>query len=163
MVSGSAPDFTYLQFTGFILICLKSLCFSSLFSLINCFLVAMAPVSVSMSPTGDFLATAHVDSLGIYLWSELLINSSTNYSSRADFTIMMTSLICEFSQSQCSSPHLGLIRVFVGRWDSAPSPLTTSQLWRCYQVSQWTSQSRRTRQRRPMMCTSPLISWGRSL
>lgn len=28
----------------------------------------MAPVGVSMSPTGDFLATAHVDSLGVYLW-----------------------------------------------------------------------------------------------
>lgn len=40
------------------------------FSLVDCFLVAMAPVAVSMSPTGDFLATAHVDSLGIYLWSE---------------------------------------------------------------------------------------------
>lgn len=38
-------------------------------SLVDCFLVAMAPVSVSMSPTGDFLATSHVDSLGIYLWS----------------------------------------------------------------------------------------------
>lgn len=39
----------------------------------------MAPVSVSMSPTGDFLATAHVDSLGIYLWSELLINKSEQF------------------------------------------------------------------------------------
>ncbi|CAG04934.1 unnamed protein product, partial [Tetraodon nigroviridis] len=38
-------------------------------SLVDCFLVAMAPVSVSMSPTGDFLATAHVDSLGVYLWT----------------------------------------------------------------------------------------------
>ncbi|XP_035995759.1 WD repeat-containing protein 36 [Fundulus heteroclitus] len=38
-------------------------------SLVDCFLVAMAPVGVSMSPTGDFLATAHVDSLGVYLWS----------------------------------------------------------------------------------------------
>ncbi|KAM9840922.1 WD repeat-containing protein 36 [Aulostomus maculatus] len=37
--------------------------------LVDCFLVAMAPVSVSMSPTGDFLATAHVDSLGVYLWT----------------------------------------------------------------------------------------------
>ncbi|XP_028273149.1 WD repeat-containing protein 36 [Parambassis ranga] len=37
--------------------------------LVDCFLVAMAPVCVSMSPTGDFLATAHVDSLGVYLWS----------------------------------------------------------------------------------------------
>lgn len=41
-----------------------------LLSLVDCFLVAMAPVGVSLSPTGDFLATAHVDSLGIYLWSE---------------------------------------------------------------------------------------------
>ncbi len=40
------------------------------FSLVDCFLVAMAPVGVSLSPTGDFLATAHVDSLGVYLWSE---------------------------------------------------------------------------------------------
>ncbi|KAF7642891.1 hypothetical protein LDENG_00249050 [Lucifuga dentata] len=38
-------------------------------SLVDCFLVAMAPVSVSMSPTGDFLATAHIDSLGISLWT----------------------------------------------------------------------------------------------
>uniref|UniRef100_A0A1A8BDK5 WD repeat domain 36 n=1 Tax=Nothobranchius kadleci TaxID=1051664 RepID=A0A1A8BDK5_NOTKA len=38
-------------------------------SLVDCFLVAMAPVGVSMSPTGDFLATAHVDSLGVYLWA----------------------------------------------------------------------------------------------
>nr|XP_046230116.1 WD repeat-containing protein 36 [Scatophagus argus] len=37
--------------------------------LVDCFLVAMAPVGVSMSPTGDFLATAHVDSLGVYLWT----------------------------------------------------------------------------------------------
>ncbi|XP_044189052.1 WD repeat-containing protein 36 [Thunnus albacares] len=38
-------------------------------SLVDCFLVAMAPVSVSLSPTGDFLATTHVDSLGVYLWT----------------------------------------------------------------------------------------------
>ncbi|XP_037607717.1 WD repeat-containing protein 36 [Sebastes umbrosus] len=37
--------------------------------LVDCFLVAMAPVAVSLSPTGDFLATAHVDSLGVYLWT----------------------------------------------------------------------------------------------
>ncbi|XP_068608945.1 WD repeat-containing protein 36 [Brachionichthys hirsutus] len=37
--------------------------------LVDCFLVAMAPVGVSLSPTGDFLATAHVDSLGIVLWT----------------------------------------------------------------------------------------------
>ncbi|XP_054613633.1 WD repeat-containing protein 36 isoform X2 [Dunckerocampus dactyliophorus] len=38
-------------------------------SLVDCFLVSMAPVGVSMSPTGDFLATVHVDSLGVYLWT----------------------------------------------------------------------------------------------
>jgi len=55
---------------------LRSITFSSsLLSLVDCFLVATAPVCVSMSPTGDFLATAHVDSLGIYLWSEQLVVS----------------------------------------------------------------------------------------
>lgn len=38
-------------------------------SLVDCFLVAMAPVGVSLSPTGDFLATAHIDSLGVVLWT----------------------------------------------------------------------------------------------
>ncbi|XP_073480708.1 WD repeat-containing protein 36 [Aquarana catesbeiana] len=37
--------------------------------LIDCFLLDSAVVSLTMSPTGDFLATAHVDDLGIYLWS----------------------------------------------------------------------------------------------
>ncbi|KAM8828910.1 WD repeat-containing protein 36 [Spinachia spinachia] len=37
--------------------------------LVDCFLVATAPVGVSLSPTGDFLATSHVDSLGVYLWT----------------------------------------------------------------------------------------------
>ncbi|XP_029941250.1 WD repeat-containing protein 36-like [Salarias fasciatus] len=38
-------------------------------SLVDCFLVSTAPVGVSMSPTGDFMATTHVDSLGIFLWT----------------------------------------------------------------------------------------------
>ncbi|XP_013994136.1 WD repeat-containing protein 36-like [Salmo salar] len=37
--------------------------------LVDCFLVDSAAVSLTMSPTGDFLASSHVDSLGIYLWS----------------------------------------------------------------------------------------------
>lgn len=37
--------------------------------LVDCFLVESAAVSLSMSPTGDFLASSHVDNLGIYLWS----------------------------------------------------------------------------------------------
>ncbi|NXF88804.1 WDR36 protein, partial [Eubucco bourcierii] len=37
--------------------------------LIDCFLLDSAAVSLTMSPTGDFLASTHVDDLGIYLWS----------------------------------------------------------------------------------------------
>uniref|UniRef100_A0A6Q2ZKN2 Uncharacterized protein n=1 Tax=Esox lucius TaxID=8010 RepID=A0A6Q2ZKN2_ESOLU len=37
--------------------------------LVDCFLVDSAAVSLTMSPTGNFLASSHVDNLGIYLWS----------------------------------------------------------------------------------------------
>ncbi|KAL2100364.1 hypothetical protein ACEWY4_004758 [Coilia grayii] len=37
--------------------------------LVDCFLVDAAAVSISMSPTGNFLASSHVDSLGLFLWS----------------------------------------------------------------------------------------------
>ncbi|XP_075692850.1 WD repeat-containing protein 36 [Rhinoderma darwinii] len=37
--------------------------------LIDCFLLDSPVVSLTMSPTGDFLTTAHVDDLAIYLWS----------------------------------------------------------------------------------------------
>ncbi|KAJ6669733.1 hypothetical protein lerEdw1_000282 [Lerista edwardsae] len=37
--------------------------------LVDCFLLDSAAVSITMSPTGDFLASSHVDDLGIYLWS----------------------------------------------------------------------------------------------
>uniref|UniRef100_A0A8C5WWV6 WD repeat domain 36 n=1 Tax=Laticauda laticaudata TaxID=8630 RepID=A0A8C5WWV6_LATLA len=36
--------------------------------LVDCFLLDSAAVSITMSPTGDFLASCHVDDLGIYLW-----------------------------------------------------------------------------------------------
>ena len=36
--------------------------------LLDCFLVESAATSVSMSHIGDFLATTHVDDLGVYLW-----------------------------------------------------------------------------------------------
>ncbi|XP_013379758.1 WD repeat-containing protein 36 isoform X1 [Lingula anatina] len=37
--------------------------------LLDCFALDAAATSLTMSPTGDFLATTHVDDLGIYLWS----------------------------------------------------------------------------------------------
>ncbi|KAL1773937.1 WD repeat-containing protein 36 [Sigmodon hispidus] len=43
--------------------------------LIDCFLLDSAPLNVTMSPTGDFLATSHVDHLGIYLWSNISLFS----------------------------------------------------------------------------------------
>ena len=36
--------------------------------LIDAFRTASVATSISFSPTGDFLATAHVDSVGVYLW-----------------------------------------------------------------------------------------------
>ncbi|GAA6076345.1 WD repeat-containing protein 36, partial [Tachysurus ichikawai] len=44
-------------------------------SLVDCFLVDTAAVSVSFSPTGNVLASAHVDTLGIYLWSNTTLCS----------------------------------------------------------------------------------------
>uniref|UniRef100_A0A8C5B1B7 Small-subunit processome Utp21 domain-containing protein n=1 Tax=Gadus morhua TaxID=8049 RepID=A0A8C5B1B7_GADMO len=43
--------------------------------MVDCFLCETAAVSVSLSPIGDFLSSAHVDSLGIYLWSNKSIYS----------------------------------------------------------------------------------------
>lgn len=37
--------------------------------LIDCFLVESPVTSLAMSPVADFLATTHVDDLGVYLWS----------------------------------------------------------------------------------------------
>ena len=36
--------------------------------LIDAFRPASVATSISFSPTGDFLATAHVDSVGVFLW-----------------------------------------------------------------------------------------------
>lgn len=37
--------------------------------MIDCFLVESPATSIAFSPTGDVLASTHVDDLGIYLWS----------------------------------------------------------------------------------------------
>ncbi|XP_068248629.1 WD repeat-containing protein 36 [Palaemon carinicauda] len=36
---------------------------------VDCFSVPVPPLSIAMSPVGDFLATLHTDHLGVYLWS----------------------------------------------------------------------------------------------
>ncbi|KAJ3605510.1 hypothetical protein NHX12_027556 [Muraenolepis orangiensis] len=43
--------------------------------MVDCFLCEAAAVSVSLSPNGDFLSSSHVDSLGIYLWSNKSVYS----------------------------------------------------------------------------------------
>ncbi|XP_029427694.1 WD repeat-containing protein 36 isoform X2 [Rhinatrema bivittatum] len=37
--------------------------------LVDCFMLDSAALSITMSPTGDFLASSHVDDLGLCLWS----------------------------------------------------------------------------------------------
>lgn len=41
--------------------------------MIDYFEVDAAVTSLSLSPTGDFLATAHVDDIGVYLWSNMTL------------------------------------------------------------------------------------------
>lgn len=43
--------------------------------LIDCFLVDSPVVSLTMSPTSDFLATCHLDDIGVYLWSNMTLFS----------------------------------------------------------------------------------------
>lgn len=43
--------------------------------LVDCFRVPSACTSLSMSPAGDYLATAHADDLGVYLWSNVTLYS----------------------------------------------------------------------------------------
>lgn len=39
------------------------------FRMVDCFLVDSPVMSMSMSPTYDFLATVHLDDVGVYLWA----------------------------------------------------------------------------------------------
>ena len=43
--------------------------------LLDCFLVEAPPTSLSLSATSEFLATTHVDDLGIFLWSNKTLYS----------------------------------------------------------------------------------------
>ena len=45
--------------------------------LLDYFLVDAPPTSLSLSATSDFLATTHVDDLGVYLWSNKSLYSSS--------------------------------------------------------------------------------------
>ena len=42
-------------------------------SLVDCFATSSPVTSVTLSPLGEYLATTHVDDLGIYLWSNMTL------------------------------------------------------------------------------------------
>lgn len=46
--------------------------------LIDMFLVSTPCISLSMSPTGEYLATAHTQDVGVYLWSNITVYSPVN-------------------------------------------------------------------------------------
>ncbi|KAJ7444932.1 Utp21 specific WD40 associated putative domain-containing protein [Mycena latifolia] len=52
--------------------------------LIDAFRTASVATSLSFSPTNDFLATAHVDSVGIYLWANRAQYAEVSFQSVAD-------------------------------------------------------------------------------
>ncbi|EJD02387.1 WD40 repeat-like protein [Fomitiporia mediterranea MF3/22] len=63
--------------------------------LIDAFRTASLATSVSFSPTGDFLATAHVDSVGVYLWAN-----------RAQFTDVSLHGVVEVDGAEIALPSL---------------------------------------------------------
>ncbi|XP_072173327.1 WD repeat-containing protein 36-like [Diadema setosum] len=61
--------------------------------LVDCFMLDVAATSLAFSPTNDFLATTHVDDLGIYLWSnKTLYNHITLKPLPADYVPSTVSL-----------------------------------------------------------------------
>ncbi|KII88291.1 hypothetical protein PLICRDRAFT_54133 [Plicaturopsis crispa FD-325 SS-3] len=60
--------------------------------LIDAFRTASVATSVSFSPTNDFLATAHVDSVGIYLWANRAQYSEVSFKGITDDEIDEISL-----------------------------------------------------------------------
>ncbi len=68
---------------------------------VDCFQVDSPITSLTMSPTNDFLATTHVDDLGVYLWSNMTLY--THVALRplpADFTPVVMTLPSTSNESQ---------------------------------------------------------------
>ncbi|KAJ1667854.1 rRNA-processing protein utp21 [Coemansia sp. RSA 1813] len=63
--------------------------------MVDWFRVESVPVSLAFSPTGDFLATAHMDSVGIFLWA--------NRSQFADVTLRQISAATADSEDDTAS------------------------------------------------------------
>lgn len=79
--------------------------------MVDHFRVEMACLSLSMSPTGDFLATAHVNYLGIYLWANKTLFShvamrSIDPNSVAPFVDLPTSVQTSVEKEDISIEEL---------------------------------------------------------
>lgn len=79
-------------------------CFS--FRLIDCFVVEPPVTSLTMSPTDTFLATTHVDDVGIYLWS-----NRTLYSGMVSAPLPPTQKPALMTLPATSGPRHGLRRI----------------------------------------------------
>lgn len=73
----------------------------SICRLIDCFEVDTPVSSLSMSPTGEFIATSHVDDIGIYLWSNKTLYEHVSLQALPDDFIPM---LIE-NPSTCSKTH----------------------------------------------------------
>ncbi|THH10776.1 hypothetical protein EW145_g1083 [Phellinidium pouzarii] len=84
--------------------------------LIDAFRTASVATSVAFSPTNDFLATAHIDSVGVYLWylpisSRVTANVSTYVTStcranRAQYTAVSLQGVIEEDVTEVSLPSI---------------------------------------------------------
>ncbi len=79
-----------------------------IFRMIDIFLVESPATSVALSPSGDFLATTHVDDLGIYLWSNKTMYSHVSLRSLSEktkptFTDLPTTKLTEHDETDVES------------------------------------------------------------
>ena len=79
--------------------------------MIDLFLVESPATSLALSPTGDFLASTHVDDLGIYLWSNKTLYSHVslrplppNYT--PTFTLLPSTSIVEVEKEDVGAHYL---------------------------------------------------------
>ena len=76
--------------------------------MIDIFLVESPATSIALSPSGDFLATTHVDDLGIYLWSNKTMYSHVSLrplseKTKPTFTDLPTTKLTEHDETDVES------------------------------------------------------------
>jgi WD40 repeat protein len=109
--------------------------------LIDAFRTSSVATSISFSPTNDFLATAHVDSLGVYLWYFLISSSGwrdhylyisgriARSTLASHFRASMMTMLQTLVYRPCVAPQRKKVRFFqfnVSYWDSISASSTRS-------------------------------------